>query len=178
MLLPGVGSLTTRLRQHITDQVVANRLARLDDFHRRVFEGDIGEHEVNERFKAMADGDFQHLLVTMLEDIEKEKVPLYSDVYIFLVENSSTLATPMKQAWIVAVSQLRLGDYGVPRSAINEGWQSARPSSHRLAAVGAITLAGSPPSTAIPSGTNVELMFQATSFGRQLLDRLERHLPS
>lgn len=178
ILLPGGGSLAIRLGQHIYELVRDQRLGRLEDFHRRVFEGDIGEHEINERFKAMEDGDFQTLLTCMLTDIEAEKVALYSDVYIYLVENSSNLTTAMKQAWVVAVSQLRLGDYADLRDAVNEGWRFAGPSSHRLASVGAITLAGSPPSTAIPSGAHVELVFQATSFGRQLLERLERHLSS
>ena len=46
----------------------------------------MGEHEVNERFRAMEEGDFQHLLAAMLSDIEVEKIPIYSAAYIHLVE--------------------------------------------------------------------------------------------
>ena len=112
-LLPGSGTLSLRLGQHILDLVTTNRVDRLEDFHRRVFKGDISDEEVNARFLAMKDGDFQHLLTSMLTDIEAEKVPIYTAVYIHLVENPEKLSTWAKRDWVLAASMLHTFDYSV-----------------------------------------------------------------
>lgn len=109
LLLPGAGPLAVRLGQHVVDRVTASRLAKLEDFHRRVFEGDVSDDEITDRFEAMSDGDFQHLLVAMLGDIEAEKVEMYSTVYIHLVENGQ-LPKDEKRSMVLAVSQLRSDD--------------------------------------------------------------------
>lgn len=109
-LLPGSGPVSARLGNHILDRLVHRRFARLEDFHRRVFEGDVGEHEINERFRAMEDGDFQHLLAAMLSDIEAEKLPIYTAAYIHLVDGKIT-DSGEKRWWVTAVTQLQLWDF-------------------------------------------------------------------
>ncbi len=109
-LLPGAGPIANRLGAYVIDKLARNRLARLEDFHRRVFEGDVGEHEINERFKAMEDGDFQHLLAAMLSDIEAEKIPIYSAAYIHIVDGGIT-DTSLKRWWVTAVAQLQVWDF-------------------------------------------------------------------
>ncbi|MBL8743860.1 MAG: hypothetical protein JNK04_22280 [Myxococcales bacterium] len=176
-LLPGAGTISLRLGQHVMDLVTANRLAKLEDFHRKVFEEAVSEDEVNDRFHAMEDDDFQHLVVAMLQDIEREKVAVYSSIYIHLVENSAKFSKSTKQGWIHAASLLRLSDYAILRDNINGNRRSVGPASHRLASVGAFELVANPPADPRLSGPQADIAAHATEFGEELYKRLKAVLP-
>lgn len=176
-LLPGAGSLALRLGQHVVDLVTATRIARLEDFHRRVFEGELREDEINERFAAMGDGDFQHLLTAMLTDIEAEKVSIYSSVYIHLVEHNE-IEPEYKRMWVLAVSQLHVHDFWVLQQIVERRWNEyPSDSEQRLTMTGLVTLVvrheGSLPppggSGSLRDPNQVSLWVQPTEFAKQFL---------
>lgn len=179
-LLPGAGTLGIRLGAHIFELVAANRLARLDEFHRRVFEGSADETEITARFAAMQDGDFQHLLTAMLVDIESEKVAAYSRVYIHLVEHQE-IAVEEKRMWVLAITQLHKHDLWVLENIVNGRWhEDPGDSEQRLAATGLISLVvrredSNPPSGSgyVPDSRNVSLRAESTKFAQEFLGVLQ-----
>jgi hypothetical protein len=182
-LLPGVGSTALRLGEHISSLVRDDRLARLDEFHRDVFAGDVADDVITERFRAMQDGDFQYLLTTMLADIEAAKVGLYSAVYIHLVEHNNTIAPMMKQTWVLAASQLRLLDVHALQNLVREpepvGTDNAPdPTEQRLMLVGAVIrhmdvydAVGPQQDEPWPhsKGDHIESYLEVTEFGRDFM---------
>lgn len=169
-ILPGSGTPAVRLGEHVAGLVLQDRLAKLDDFHRRVFEGDVSEQEVNNRFKALdEDADFRHLVATMLADIDEEKTPIYAAVYIHLVENNQTIERVYKRQWISAVENLQHHDLWVLKQLVDGRWhEEYSDAEHRLASAGAVTLHTGFSSAHDPDRSNVSA--KPTTFGRELIE--------